>query len=295
MAGALSVLERLRVPERHGSERARFVDHAAMIKERAPTTLSRRESLLAFAVALATGCAPRSENGFVPKDWEPRSSDADAIDTDLTFADSVDAAFETILPAERDAQGRVVVPGAREAGADRVLSTEGFGLYALAQGFVPGLPDRVVSLLERAGDAFRIAANAELDALAALRRPLVAFRDLPADLREEVLAGAFDDPARKGTVLVLRAAVFAAYLGAITSDVGLRAVGFPKFEDWSAHLAVSGYPRTKKDGRLLDPAKDDLAAIAQKGDLDDYTYALAPEPTPGDDLSLVLDANGDLR
>ncbi|MFO0669904.1 MAG: hypothetical protein U0235_09810 [Polyangiaceae bacterium] len=55
-------------------ERARFVDHAAMIKERAPTTLSRRESLPAFAVALAAGCAPRSENGFVPKDWEPRSS-----------------------------------------------------------------------------------------------------------------------------------------------------------------------------------------------------------------------------
>lgn len=266
-----------------------------MTNERARTSrLTRREALLALAAAVAAGCAPRPEE-FTPRDWEPRSSDQDAIDTDLVFADSVDAAFETILPAERDAQGRVVVPGAREAGADRVLSTEGFGLFALAQGFVPGLPDRAVALLRQAGDAFRIAANAELDALAALRRPLTAFRDLPADLRHEVLTGAFDDPARKGTVLVIRAAAFAAYLGAITSDVGLRAVGFPKFEDWNAHLAVSGYPRSKKDGRLLDPTKDDLSAVAARGELDDYTFGIAPEPTPGDDLSLVIDENGDLR
>jgi hypothetical protein len=29
--------------------------------------------------------------------------------------------------------------------------------------------------------------------------------------------------------------------------------------------------------------------------LDDYTSNLAPAPTAGDDLSLVLDARGDLR
>jgi hypothetical protein len=94
-------------------------------------------------------------------------------------------------------------------------------------------------------------------------------------------------------MLVLRAACFTSFLGAIDSDAGLRAVGFPAFEDMAAGIAVSGYPRTR-DGRLIDAETEDLDALARAGELDDYTYNLQPEPTPGDDLSLVINADGDL-
>ena len=58
--------------------------------------------------------------------------------------------------------------------------------------------------------------------------------------------------------------------------------------------AVSGYPRTRS-GRTVDAAHENLAQLAAAHDLDDYTFNLAPAPTPGDDLTLLIDANGDLR
>ncbi len=262
----------------------------------AARAFGRREALRLLGALGALGC--NAPDDWTAQPWQaPKSTSPEGATAPLVFVDSVDAAFETLLPAERDANGVVVSPGAREAGADRVLATEGFGLLALAQGYAPGVPERVITLLKRSGNAFRVAANAELDALASLRRPLVPFRDLSASQRHEIALAALDDPAHdpahRATLLILRAACFSAYLGAVTSDVGLHAVGFPKFEDWETRLAVSGYPRTKS-GRLLDAERDDLAALAAKGDLDDYTFNREPAATVGDDLSAVVDANGDL-
>lgn len=249
----------------------------------------------AIAPLLLAGCG-ESRDGSEKKlgDLYATNAGGDPLDHGVTYQDNADAAIDLIVPAERDDQGNVTAPGAREAGAGRVLSSEGFGLFALAQGFVPALPPRVVALLQQSGDAFRASLNVDLDALATLRRPLVAFRDLPLDLRLDVLAGAFADPDRAGAMLLLRAACFAAYLGGITSDVGLRALGFPAYENFDDGLAVSGYPRTKSTGRLIDAAKEDLAALAAQNELDDYTYDRAPSPTPLDDLTLVIGPTGDL-
>lgn len=240
---------------------------------------SRREALELFVLAASLAMTAGCSDAALPKVSREgaRQTPDSELDEDATFEDNVDAAFESILPAERDASGKVIVPGAREAGAGRVLSEQGFGLFALAVGFVPTLPPRIVSLLEDAGDAFRDAVNVELDLLAAARRPLTAFRDLDPALREEVVAAAFDDDGVRPSMLLVRAACFTAYLGAVTSDVGLRAVGFPAFENWDDGIAVSGYPRKTTTGAV-----------------DDYTYARDPDPTAGDDLTAVVDAAGDL-
>jgi hypothetical protein len=158
---------------------------------------------------------------------------------------------------------------------------------------LPPLPEADVRRLGGASDLFRAALNAELAVLAARERPLTAFRDLPRATQERIVTEAFDDDARRPLMLVARAACFLAFLGAITNDVGLRYAGFPPFESFADGLAVSGYPRTKS-GRLVDASKEDLPSLAAKGDLDDYTYNRAPALTAGDDLSTVLDADGDL-
>jgi hypothetical protein len=206
--------------------------------------------------------------------------------------DNVDALLDVLLPAETDASGNVTSPGAREVEADRVLRLDTFVPLAMAAGFLPPLPDHVTRGFATEGAA-REALNLDLDALASLERPLTAFRDLPRDLQQRVLDAALANDAHRPAILVVRAAALAAWLGALYSDKGLCEIGFPAFENFEDGLAVSGYPRTKS-GRLVDAAKEDLAALAAKGDLDDYTYARAPLPTPSDDLSRVIDANGDL-
>jgi hypothetical protein len=258
-----------------------------------PLTFWRRDAFFLFGAAIIVGCNSSSARNEDAGPSRPRP-DEEPLDNSLQYADNVDAVFDILLPAERDANGVITAPGARETGAGKVLAMEGFGLYALAQGFVPDLPGRVVDLLTRAGDAFRAAVNADLDLLAFARRPLVSFRSLPGTLREEIVAAAFDDPTQRSAMLLLRAAVFTAYLGGIGSDDGLRAVGFPPFEDLDGGLAVSGYPRTAS-GRLIDAEKEDLTALAERNDLDDYTYDRAPAPTPNDDLSNVIGPGGDLR
>ena len=224
-------------------------------------SITRRQSLAALLASFGVACAPPSvgSNGGTRNERVDPRADEDLLDDDVTFEDSVDAAFETLLPAERDASGTVTVPGAREAGAGRVLETEGFGLFALAQGFVPKVSERALAIIEQTGPALRAALNAELDVLASAKRPLVAFAHLPAKLREEILGAVLDDPTRAGPMLLVRAACFTAYLGAVTSDVGLRAVGFPPFEDFAKGRAVSGYPRTRS-GRLVDAAWPALLA-----------------------------------
>ncbi|GAC1351795.1 MAG: hypothetical protein NVS3B20_04630 [Polyangiales bacterium] len=207
------------------------------------------------------------------------------------YSDNVDALFDILIPAERRKDGSII-PGAREALADKVLHFDNFLPLAQAAGFFSNLPTPVLANLHGLGTTFRDALNADLDALSFSQKPLTAFRDLPFSMQQSVVDAAFADDARKPAMQIVRVACFTAYLGGVASDVGLRAIGFPPFENLSDGLAVSGYPRTRT-GRLIDAAKENLSDLAAKNDLDDYTYNRAPKPTKGDALTFV-NADGDL-
>jgi len=261
-----------------------------------PGPISRRRAILVLAAgALAAACAPEeSESGVAPAYPLPDQVPGGEVGDRGRHADSVDALCDRLLPAEYGADGALVAPGAREAGVEGVLRIEDFAALATAQGLLAPLPDNVVERLSGLGDALRAAVNGELDGLAARHRPLTRFRDLSPEEQERVIDEAFEDPAHRPAMLLVRAACFLAFLGATTNDLGLRAVGFPPFESFADGVAVSGYPRTRS-GRLVDAAKENLRALQASGDLDDYTYNREPAPTPGDDLSLILDERGDLR
>ncbi len=211
----------------------------------------------------------------------------------LVYSDATDALCDVLLPAERDSAGKLLSVGAREAGVAKVLRVASFVPLAQAQGLLPPLPDSVMTRLADLDGAFRNALNVALDAAALVQKPLTKFQDLPRALQEAAVDQAFADPAQKSALLIVRAACMTAYLGAVESDAGLKDVGFPPFESFADGRAVSGYPRTKS-GRLVDAKSESLQQLDANGDLDDYTYNREPEPTTGDDLSHVLDANGDL-
>jgi hypothetical protein len=219
---------------------------------------------------------------------------SEELTPDSPFADSVDALFDVMLPAEHDASGALRSPGAREANADGLLRTSNFARLALAQGLIPVLPEAALAALSDLAGTVRTTLNRQLDTLANVEQPLTAFHQLPRARQEAMLARMLDDEALKPALLVLRAVAFAAYLGASDTDVGLQALGFAPFESLADGRATSGYPRTRA-GRTVDAAHEDLRALEAAHQLDDYTFNQAPAPTPGDDLSLVLDANGDLK
>jgi hypothetical protein len=257
--------------------------------------VSRRSMLLTLiagvAATSALGCSEDRPSRSLAL---PREIPGDGAPEATAFSDALDAVADVLVPAARSVEDGRLVPGAREARVDRVLDIGRFAPLAVALGFIPTLPEVATAAITASGDAFRAALGAELDALAALEQPLTPFKDLPRARQEVIVMRAFDDDRLALSLLLVRAACMAAYAGGIASDVGMQEMGFPPFEDLADGLAVSGYPRTRSDGRLLDPARDNLAAIAAKGDLDDYTYNEAPAVTPGDDLSLHLDAFGDL-
>lgn len=257
-------------------------------------SLTRRQALEAlFGLGLlAAGCAAAGDDQAA-KGLKMAEQVPGGEAPTTPHADDVAALCDVLLPTERDRTGAIVSPGAAEANVDGVLRIQDFVALAIAQGLLPALPDSFVARFSVAAEGFRAAANAELAALASRHRPLTAFRDLSRALQETIVRDAFEDDAQKPLLVVLRAATMLAYLGAVTNDVGLRAVGFPPFESFADGLAVSGYPRTKS-GRLVDATKEDLAALAREGDLDDYTYNRAPAATPGDPLATILDAAGDL-
>jgi len=245
-----------------------------------PPGLSRRRVLAigawmgAIAIAPLSGCADAGSSAPTRRAKPPPPLGGP---DGHGYGDNLDALFDVLLPAERDDAGMVVSPGAREAGAGEVLAVPSFVSLAVLRGLLPPLSDAIVSELEALDGLAWATLDAELDVLASFERPLTPFRELPLDLQERVVSSAWGDDALRPALLVVRAACFAGYLGAIVSDVGLREVGFPPFEDFADGIAVSGYPRTSADGTV-----------------DDYTYNLTPAPTPGEDLSLLLDAHGDL-
>lgn len=249
--------------------------------------------LFGLGVLTASGCAARAGDDVASAILLPNQVPGGEVPGRPRHADDVAALCDVLLPTEYDRAGKLASPGASEANVDGVLRIQDFVAVATAQGILPPLPTTLVARLSGAADALRAAANADLAVLASRHKPLTAFRDLPRALQEKVVADAFADDAQRPLLVVLRAATFLAFLGAVTNDVGLRAVGFPPFESFEDGLAVSGYPRTK-GGRLIDASKEDLASLAGKGDLDDYTYNREPARLAGDLLATVLDAAGDL-
>lgn len=193
------------------------------------------------------------------------------------YTDSTDALWDVLLPAEYDSDGRLVSPGAREAGVDRVLDGENLVRVGIEQGLLSSLPEAVIALFDDFQRGARPFLNRELDLLCSVERPLASLGALTAEQRERVVQRAFDDDRLSAPLQAARAACWLAFLGAIASDVGLVDVGFPPFEDFAQGIAVSGYPRM------------------ENGLLSDYTYNQAPMPTPGDDLGSIIDADGNLR
>src|SRR4051812_46546259 len=217
------------------------------------TIITRRQAfevLFGVSVLLASGCSSSGEDGAAPALPLPDQVPSGEVPERPRHADDVAALCDVLLPTERDKAGAIVSPGASEVDVDAVLRIQDFVAVATAQGLLPPLPDAFVARFSGAADAFRLAANAELAVLAARHRPLTEFRDLPGDLQEIVVRAALDDDAQRPLLLVLRAATFLAFLGAVANDAGLRAVGFPPFESFADGRAVSGYPRTKS-GRLV--------------------------------------------
>gem|GEM_PF-2427015 len=263
-------------------------------QDETPTRISRRSAIeLLFGLSVAFGLGCGKDDAPAPAFVLPAQSPRGEVPERSVYADNVDALVDVLVPAERDAKGRLVAAGARETGASDVLGVEDFVALAATQGLVTSLSDEAIERLGATGRGLRVLLDAELDVLASRRRPRTAFRDLPRAEQESVVAEAFDDPAHRPALLLVRAAAFVAYLGGGRSDAGLRALGFPPFEDFENGIAVSGYPRTRS-GRRVDVTKEDLRALAAKGDLDDYTYDREPRMTPGDPLATALDAGGDL-
>jgi hypothetical protein len=258
--------------------------------------LSRRQTLFFFGIGGSgwlLGCdGTRSE---VPDPQLPNQRPSGKVSPRSGYSDSVDALFDVLLPTERDSTtGLVTSPGARETGADRVLRTENFVRLAIAQGLLKPIAEAALIQLDDLGGATRAALSAQLDALAFLETPLTAFHALPRPRQIAVVTRLFDDNAARPVMEVMRAVCFVSFLGATSSDAGLVAIGFPPFESFEEGRAVSGYPRTRS-GRLIDATKENLTQLAAIGELDDYTLNRQPVPTPGDDLSLALDANGELK
>lgn len=242
------------------SARASGVVHKPM-----PTRFSRRESLWLLSLAGCGAAVPAPEPYTLPEQVPTQ-----VVEPAARFTDNVDALFDVLLPSE------AAVPGAREAQVDAVLRTEGLVRLAIAQGFIEPVSEVIITAFDDFARTARIALNRDLDLLATFEEPLTPFSMLTRASQERIVARAFDDPTRRPTLLVIRAACFLAYLGGGPSDLGLRALGYPKFENLADGLAVSGYPRMT-DGRV-----------------DDYTFNVRPAPTNGDDLSAVINADGDL-
>ncbi len=257
--------------------------------------LTRRQALLGFALfALTTqACAGRSPAGASTAEADPSAKDPGTLSPRASYEDSTDALLDVLIPADRDAKGVVTCPGAREVSAGRLFGDKELVSLAQGLGFLPALSDDALTAATTSEGGLRDALNAALDLAAARERPLTAFKDLPKDVMSRVVGTMFDDATHLGTGALMEAArvvAFVAYLGAVYDDGGLVAVGFPPYESFADGLALSGYPRTTS-GRLVDATKEDLHALAAKGELDDYTWNEAP---PAFAVALGLDARGDL-
>ena len=275
-----------------------------MVKEKRPappstrhrTGSTRRGWMKAVSIASSAtwaGCAfESSDDGELWPDletpWEDESLGNDAL---YERRLDVEAALEVLLPPEVDELGDIVGPGAVEVRAFEVLA---------GRRFVPALQDRgllprwsgVTVDLEPEG-AVTTALALDLARAAARTMPGSAFRNLPPGPQEIALRDGLADPTRQWLYESARAACFVAYLGAVHTDEGLQRIGFPPYVDFRQRIANEGYPR-RIDGTALTLGSPEIARLLATGQLDHYSHERAPQPTPGDDLALVLDPDGEL-
>ena len=246
------------------------------------TVVSRRAWLRALGTIGAgatVGCAPRApDDGPWPEVDPPWDDELHPIDVGEAARLDIEALMEVLLPPDVDAHGVIVIPGAREVRAFDVMRARRFVPLAQARGLLPRTLGAEIEDVDAVDQAIAAALAADLSLRATERAPGAAFRDLPRDAQESIADDAFADPRTRDLYAVPRAACVLAFLGAIYTDDGLVAVGYPPFADRGELLASSGYPRTREDGSV-----------------DQYSYDRAPARTVEDDLALVLDANGDLR
>lgn len=261
-----------------------------------------RRTVLAWlgASGVVPGCV--ADPSIEPR--EPQLPDRDDVDWPDAPAEPLDtlddaavlnvrALMDIFIPAERDDSLELIAPGALEAGAMEMLELSRFLPSARALALLPETATAGFEDLETFDAALRGLLSADLDALSFGQHPLTPFRNLERHEQEAVVRDAMEDPLTRPLLLFARAAAFIAFLGATHNDLGLVYAGFPPFEDFEGGVANRGYPRTP-DGRVVDVETEDLAELAARGELEDYTYNLAPPPTEDDDLSDILDANGDL-
>ena len=209
-------------------------------------------------------------------DW-PDAPDEPLDDLDEGATENVRALMDVLIPTERDETGNITAPGALEAGALEMLDLSRFLPSARALALIPETATPGFEDLEAFDAALTGLLSADLDALSFRRRPLTSFRNLQRSEQEDVIREALADPLTRPLLIFARAAAFIAFLGAVFNDEGLVHAGFPRFEDFEAGIANRGYPRT-------------VAGVVE-----DYTYNLTPPATEGDDLSALLDENGDIR
>jgi len=213
---------------------------------------------------LGIGCA--AGGGFDPEDvedegWGPSKADGQESRTTRT----IKALMNVMIPAEYDAYGAMVSVGAVEAGAYDQLQTVHLIHLAETLGFIPDLPEWIVSSMSVLDFVYRRALRGDLDSRAGWGRSFL-------DLTDEEKVAVVDEGFRENEAMyeLVRAGCMVAYLGAPYTDAGLVEIGMPPYEDFDDDLAVSGYPRGG----------------------DDYTYNRVP-PVGGDDISNLIDAYGD--
>lgn len=263
--------------------------------------LSRRawmRGVLGAAGCTVAGCAPVADDEGPWPDLDLPWDDGDARGLDLVDVDEVErleieALMEVLLPADVDERGVVVGVGAREVRAFDVMRIRRFVPLAQSRGLLPRALGQEFDDAAALDRALIAVLAADLGARAQERVVGLPFRDLPREEQEQVVSDAFEDPRRRDLYQVARAACMLAYLGALYTDEGLVAVGFPPFADRGERLANTGYPRTP-EGVIANPSAVDMAALRADGRLDHYSYDRRPGPTDDDDLSGVLSSTGDL-
>ncbi|MEZ4222660.1 MAG: hypothetical protein R3B13_17090 [Polyangiaceae bacterium] len=256
--------------------------------------LSRRRVLeMLVVLGFGAACQPAADldDHSPPEPWGGGNS----VDNhDSPARQNLEALMDVFIPSERDEQGNLLSAGALEAGAYEVVKLERMVGPARALGLIGALPDGFDQSIASFDTSFRATLSAALDALAADEVSATFFRKLSRERQIRAVARGLENETVAPLLRYVRTACFVAYFGAVENDLGLREIGFPAFEDFADRLAVSGYPRTVTDGRLIDPNTENLATLAAQGELDDYTQNKAPAPTPSDDLSSIVDEHGDL-
>lgn len=260
------------------------------MKTRIPHFTRRRTLKLLSAIVVGGAVSCGDEDVSETEKWRIGSSDVPRFGFG-SDADDVRALMDVLLPSE--SMGGVYSPGANDVGAFSLLQLGRYIPAARNLGVLPALPDVVLQeALDFETDIVAFIA-AELNAVQDSAAPLTRFSQLSDSQKIDIVTDGFADTTTFPVYEYVRGVCFLAFLGAMESDAGLVAVGYPPFEDFSAGLAVSGYPRTHA-GVFIDLGMDGPDALPASGEYVDYTFNETP-PLMMDWIEENLTPGGDLR